>query len=302
MSSNFILIFIIISCLLLSSTPSIAYPVKINVLNNATDPAGRRRFDKELGKEYTVKILTEEIIPFIWKTFNQPTDASRKYVPNVGFIVKTLTDGAMAEIGEDNIYYNDIAIRDLPAGQEQAKFFFKSVVYHEATHIYQFNGKGTAPGGLTEGIADYVMVKSKVYNPEGYTKPGEGSKWDEGYGVTTRFLEYCDSLKPGFTPTLNNKMKDVFKEDYFQELIGKPLAQLWREYKAKYRKIILDGSFWEWLVRQEQNEGEREGEGEKPVSPIGFQRVIPVSEKLFRVPIPVGVEVQSDEPISNVKA
>ncbi|KAL0422576.1 UNVERIFIED_CONTAM: Basic secretory protease [Sesamum latifolium] len=103
--------------------------------------------------------------------------------------------------------------------------------------VLNWSGQGTAPGGLTEGIADYVMIKSTYYDPQGYTKPGQGGRWDEGYGVTARFLEYCDSLRNGFTPELNNKMRKVYKDEYFQELLGKPLRQVWSEYKAKYGNI-----------------------------------------------------------------
>lgn len=102
------------------------------------------------------------------------------------------------------------------------------------THVFQWHGEFTAPGGLTEGMADYVMIKSGFYNKYTYTKPGAGSRWDEGYGVTERFLEYCDSLLQGFTAKLNKKMRDRYSVAYFVELLGKSVDQLWREYKAKY--------------------------------------------------------------------
>lgn len=78
------------------------------------------------------------------------------------------------------------------------------------------------------------MVKSGYYDPDTYTKPGEGQKWDAGYGVTERFLEYCDSLLEGFTAKLNKKMRYVYNDAYWVELLGKPVEQLWGEYKAKY--------------------------------------------------------------------
>lgn len=60
------------------------------------------------------------------------------------------------------------------------------------------------------------------------------SRWDEGYGVTERFLEYCDSLLPSFKAKLNKKMRERYSDAYFVELLGKPVDQLWIEYKAKY--------------------------------------------------------------------
>lgn len=34
------------------------------------------------------------------------------------------------------------------------------VCVHEMVHCWQWNAKGTCPGGLIEGIADYVRLRS----------------------------------------------------------------------------------------------------------------------------------------------
>ncbi|KAG6406619.1 hypothetical protein SASPL_134225 [Salvia splendens] len=204
---------------------------KIIVTNNSTTTPGGIRFDREIGVAFT--IATEQSInQFIWKLFRQNTPADRKDVPVLNVVVKRLDDDTLAETGGDNIYVNDNGIMSFG----DARFDFTALMYHETTHIFQWSGRGTAPGGLTEGIADYVVMKSKYFVSEGYTKPGEGGRWDEGYGVTARFLEYCDGLREGFTVDLNNKMREVYKDEYFLEMLGKPLDQVWNEYKAKYAK------------------------------------------------------------------
>ncbi|KAL1534554.1 hypothetical protein AAHA92_30721 [Salvia divinorum] len=43
-------------------------------------------------------------------------------------------------------------------------------------------------------------------------------------------------LRKGFTVDLNNKMREVYKDEYFLEMLGKPLDQVWKEYKAKYAR------------------------------------------------------------------
>ncbi|GFP84621.1 basic secretory protease [Phtheirospermum japonicum] len=170
---------------------------------------------------------------FIWKVFKQNTDAERKQVPLLTVNITELSDGAMGETGENNVYISAASIQEyFPPGQ--AQFWFASLLYHEITHIFQWSGQGTAPSGLTEGMADYVMVKSNYYDPNNYDKPGDGNSWDEGYGVTARFLEYCDSLRDGFTADLNNMMREVYKDEYFQDLLGISLDQVWSDYKAKY--------------------------------------------------------------------
>ncbi|XP_057795891.1 uncharacterized protein LOC131011998 [Salvia miltiorrhiza] len=217
------------SLLLAASILEGTLAAKIIVTNNASTSPGGIRFDREIGAPFTIATV-KSINDFIWKLFRQNSDAERKHVPVLNVVVKHLDDGALAETGGDNIYVNDWGIRSFG----NARFDFTALMYHETTHIFQWSGRGTAPGGLTEGIADYVVMKSKYFVAEGYTKPGEGSRWDEGYGVTARFLEYCDGLRAGFTVDLNNKMREVYRDEYFRDLLGKPLEQVWKEYKAKY--------------------------------------------------------------------
>ncbi|KAH0682735.1 hypothetical protein KY290_021331 [Solanum tuberosum] len=83
------------------------------------------------------------------------------------------------------------------------------VLYHESAHIWQWNGNGKAPGGLIEGIADYVRLKAGL-GPSHWVKPGQGDRWDQGYDVTAQFLSYCNSLRNGFVAQLNKKMRNGY--------------------------------------------------------------------------------------------
>ncbi|KAI3445932.1 hypothetical protein Pfo_002597 [Paulownia fortunei] len=219
--------------LLLLSLIQVIGAVQYIVTNNAPNTPGGARFDSEIGVPWTIQTMGT-INRFIWKLFQQKSADQRKYVPVLNVYISDFND-ALGETSGDNINISTIGLQSFPPGR--AKFEFTSLMYHEMTHIFQWSGKGTAPGGLTEGVADYVMIKSNYYDPDGYTKPGEGGRWDEGYGVTARFLEYCDSLRNGFTVKLNNKMREVYKDEYFLDLLGKPLDQVWSDYKAKYGNI-----------------------------------------------------------------
>jgi hypothetical protein len=84
------------------------------------------------------------------------------------------------------------------------------VLYHEMTHVWQWNGNGQAPEGLIEGIADYVRLKVG-YAPSHWVKPGLGDRWDQGYDVTARLLDYCNDLRNGFAGPLNKKMRNGYK-------------------------------------------------------------------------------------------
>lgn len=108
------------------------------------------------------------------------------------------------------------------------------VLYHEMTHVWQWNGNGQGPSGLIEGIADFVRLKAG-YAPSHWVRPGQGDRWDQGYDVTARFLDYCDGLRSGsFVSELNKKMRDGYNQSFFEELLGKSVDTLWADYKASF--------------------------------------------------------------------
>ncbi|XP_021803219.1 uncharacterized protein LOC110747335, partial [Prunus avium] len=107
------------------------------------------------------------------------------------------------------------------------------VLYHESTHVWQWNGNGQAPGGLIEGIADYVRLKAG-FVPSHWVQPGQGNRWDQGYDVTARFLDYLNGRRSGFVAELNKKLRSGYSAKYFVDLLGKNVDQLWSDYKAKY--------------------------------------------------------------------
>ncbi|KAL7206432.1 hypothetical protein ACSBR2_019196 [Camellia fascicularis] len=132
------------------------------------------------------------------------------------------------------------------------------------THVWQWNPTGTPPSGLIEGIADYTILKAN-YTPPDFAQPGSGNQWDEGFGTTARFLEYCDGLKPGFVAALNKKMKNTWSSNYFVDLVGKPIDQLWTEYKAKYaggvRNFTEETNLGLWREYKDRYYGVKAGTG-----------------------------------------
>lgn len=118
-------------------------------------------------------------------------------------------------------------------GGGDLKTEIRGVLYHEMTHVWQWNGQNNAPGGLIEGIADYVRLTAGL-NPSHWVKPGSGDKWDQGYDVTAYFLQYCESVSSGFVANMNAKLKGGWDLGFFNDLTGKSVDQLWSDYKAKY--------------------------------------------------------------------
>lgn len=118
------------------------------------------------------------------------------------------------------------------------------MLLHELVHCYQHNCLGTAPGGLIEGIADFVRLKAGLAPPhwrKGTTEQEMGHKWDEGYQKTAWFLEWLEGEKgKGVVGKMNEQMRSVRyreeegKEGFWQGLFGEGVESLWRRYRKTW--------------------------------------------------------------------
>ncbi|KAF9502176.1 plant basic secretory protein [Pleurotus eryngii] len=108
------------------------------------------------------------------------------------------------------------------------------VLTHEVVHCYQYNAKGQCPGGLIEGVADWVRLQAGLGPPHWKRSPGD--KWDAGYEATAYFLEWIEGrYGHGTIQELNESMKDVeYDERMFKATTGRRVAKLWRLYRADY--------------------------------------------------------------------
>ncbi|KAJ6985241.1 hypothetical protein NC653_023269 [Populus alba x Populus x berolinensis] len=170
--------------------------VEYTVTNRAPTTPGGIRFSNELGDNYTIKTMDQATI-FFWRLFQQNTEADRKDVPRVSLFVDDMEGIAYASNNE--IHVGDDYIEGIKG---DIKWDFNGVLYHEMAHTWQWDG--------------------------------EGDSWDQGYSVTARFLDYCNDLRNGFVAELNKKMRVTYSDNFFVELLGKPVDQLWRDYKAKF--------------------------------------------------------------------
>ncbi|KAJ7946115.1 Basic secretory protein [Quillaja saponaria] len=204
--------------------------VEYVVTNQALTTEGGVRFRNELGAEY-VKQRMAAATQFIWTIFNQNTQADRKNVQVVNLIVEN-REGIAVTIG-NGIHIGANYIQGIKG---DIKTDFNGVLYHEMTHIWQWYDKNP---NIVGGIADYVRLKAN-YIPGHWVKPGGGERWNQGYDVTARFLEYCESLRNGFVAELNKKMRTSFDVNYFEQLLGKTVDQLWKD---------LQGQVWPGLTK-----------------------------------------------------
>ncbi|CAL4917306.1 unnamed protein product [Urochloa decumbens] len=220
-----------IASVLLAMAAAMAGAVTFDVKNEAASTPGGQRFDRDYGADYAKQVLSDAST-FTWNIFNQPDPADRRPADGDTLLLAVRdTDGIASTSGStiqlsaryvDGITGDDL--RDQITG----------VLYHEVVHVWQWGLQdyGAHPG-IFEGIADYVRLKAG-YVPGHWVQPGQGDRWDQGYDVTARFLDYCDSLMQGFVAELNAKLKEGYNEDYFVQILGKNVQELWQDYKAKY--------------------------------------------------------------------
>ncbi|CAN1134509.1 Basic secretory protease (Fragments) [Linum perenne] len=212
---------------LMTTTAAVDY----SVTNTAAATPGGSRFNNQIGAKYSRQTLSAST-NFIQTTFRQNDPATRKPVQQVSLFIDDMDGVAYASNGEIHV-----SARYINGYTGDLRREFTGVMYHEMTHVWQWNGNGRAPGGLIEGIADFVRLKADLA-PSHWVGPGKGDRWDQGYDVTARFLDYCEGLRSGFVAELNKKMRYGYNDGFFRELTGKSVDQLWRDYKANYTTTL----------------------------------------------------------------
>uniref|UniRef100_A0A0E0M937 Secretory protein n=1 Tax=Oryza punctata TaxID=4537 RepID=A0A0E0M937_ORYPU len=214
---------------LLAAVAATAGAVTFDATNTASNTAGGQRFDREVGVDYAKQVLADASA-FIWDTFDQPTDGDRKPVDAVTLTVEDI--GGVAFTSGDDIHLSARYVGGYNAGDVRTEV--TGVLYHEATHVWQWGLQDyAAHSWVYEGIADFVRLRAG-YIAAGWVQPGQGNSWEDSYSVTARFFDYCDGVEPGFVADLNGKLKDGYNVDYFVQITGKTVQQLWQDYKAKY--------------------------------------------------------------------
>ncbi|KAF4302471.1 hypothetical protein GTA08_BOTSDO06164 [Botryosphaeria dothidea] len=114
--------------------------------------------------------------------------------------------------------------------KERKKQEMLGVLRHEMVHCWQWNGHGTAPGGLIEGIADYVRLRSGFVPP--HWKQEADGDWDAGYQHTGYFLDYLEkTYGHGSVMAINEFLRrKEYDEKLWKDLFGKSVKQLWKDY------------------------------------------------------------------------
>ncbi|OGM41908.1 PBSP domain protein [Aspergillus bombycis] len=130
------------------------------------------------------------------------------------------------------------------------------VLTHELVHCYQHTAPRQdnvsvprPPGGLIEGIADFVRLKAGFVPPH-WKRPASAQeraeKWDQGYQHTAFFLEWLEDVRigKGAVGMLNDRLLrsgyigesetlENGRPGFWKNLFGSGVDELWEDY-GKY--------------------------------------------------------------------
>ncbi|KAL7937920.1 hypothetical protein V8C35DRAFT_290292 [Trichoderma chlorosporum] len=194
---------------------------------------GAKRF---LSAVDAADCLTTATMNLLRLLYNTPSDPETTVPPtsSVALILEDMPGVAYTVgRGEDNnskeIHFSLSYIAQISPSRVAHEI--NGVVTHELVHCFQYNGHGAAPGGLIEGIADWVRLHCNLSPP--HWKQEVREDWDAGYQHTAYFLEYLEQLfGQGTVRRINDKLRgSKYAEDVFWlELFGRDVGELFAEY------------------------------------------------------------------------
>lgn len=148
-------------------------------------------------------------------------------------------------------------------GESRRKEEILGVLVHEMVHCWQHHGGNTAPGGLTEGVADWVRLKAG-FAPPHWKRRGD-CEWDAGYERTAYFLEWLEKKHGSdVVRKINQALRGCRydAEKLWHQCCGASIEELWEGYR---KSLECDDD-------EEGKKGEKGAEAQESESGEGEQQ------------------------------
>lgn len=201
-----------------------------------------REFDPHAILDHAVITVLSLLYPDAKREPNKdesPWPATR----SVTFIVDTSLDGVAYTTGIpiDNDH-KEIHISTNYVGQIADRTLQREVsgvLCHEMVHCWQWVGQGSAPGGLVEGIADWVRLRANLAPPHWKREINRDAGPWRGYQHSAYFLDWLEQGwagegvgGKGTVPKVNAALRaGKYDEDkLWKPVVGKELQILWNDY------------------------------------------------------------------------
>ncbi|KAM0259033.1 hypothetical protein ACHAQJ_003532 [Trichoderma viride] len=194
---------------------------------------GAKRFLSAVNATDSMTTATRKLLELLYHTPSDPETTVPptssvtlilENIPGVAYTVGSSTDNNVKEVHFSLSYIAQV-------DPSRVAHELDGVITHELVHCFQYNGHGAAPGGLIEGIADWVRLHCNLSPP--HWKQEVKNDWDAGYQHTAYFLEYLEQrFGHGTVRRINEKLRGTkYAEDVFWvELFGQEVKDLFAEY------------------------------------------------------------------------
>ncbi len=201
--------------------------------------AGSQEFLSAVNPLDALRSSIANVLSYLYNsTVNSEVPGTR----SVTFILRPMEHLAYTtckDIDDDHkeIHLSTSYIEKIPAKRKRDEIL--GVVTHEMVHCWQWNALGTAPGGLVEGIADWVRLRAG-YVPPHWTR-AQGGKWDAGYQHTAYFLDFLeDTYGEGSVRRINGALRNCKydQEKFWKAIFGQRVETLWENYQNELMKQL----------------------------------------------------------------
>jgi hypothetical protein len=139
------------------------------------------------------------------------------------------TTGLDIDDDHKEIHFSTDYIAGIPEERREQEML--GVITHEMVHCWQWAANGTCPGGLVEGIADFVRLRAGFVPP--HWKQEAGGDWDAGYQHTGYFLDWLEKeMGDGTVMGINDRLRnrEYNEEGFWQHCCGDDVKKLWKRY------------------------------------------------------------------------
>lgn len=170
---------------------------------------GAQEFLTSVTANKALRKAVQSVLSLLYHSKDSPTTT----VPptrSVTLIIRSMpgvayTTGTELDSDHKEIHFSlDYIYSSVPESRKSHEIM--GVLTHEMVHCYQYNAFGTCPGGLIEGIADWVRLNAELSPP--HWKREASGKWDAGYQHTGYFLEYLENrFGTGLIRRMNEKLR-----------------------------------------------------------------------------------------------
>lgn len=184
----------------------------------------------------------QNVLNLLYSSPKEKPASHRPGTRSVTFIIRAF-DGVAYTTGLDldsdhkEINISAEYIRNCARGGDK-RHELLGVICHELVHCFQWNAEGTCPGGLIEGIADWVRLRAGL--GAAHWKQEASGEWDGGYQKTGYFLEWLErKFGEGTVRRLNGCLREgeYDGEKVFGECCeGEKVEELWKAYRKDLEK------------------------------------------------------------------